>query len=505
MNLTSIREKIKNLSDYSPDLAQFNNQVDNLINDAYYYVWTYKRWLFTTKEILFDLHPDMLPTRDNENTIGGVPNTANVAKGSREVSFLASMDRLLGTIWEGQVIEIQGLEYGISKVLNDSTLYLDQPFLGTTASADSTWVIKKRWYDLPQDTIELLSMAHRDQPAGVGSGLPPYGKMIGLMPRADETMNLRVDYKASYAEAYVLSPFEAIPSGEKLSWQVADTADTTAFPVGTYLEVCWAFEKDGKIGPLSQPEIISFTAQEQGATHNTATIKFLSWDDQSVVSDSYQTKDTMPSQYEGYRKQIFWNANFNRTTGERIGLPCWKTFNIGGTTRNSTTYLDPVIAADTSATITISYINQIDSGNERYIEYDGQHVRVRPYPRPDGYDLLVKPQAATVDFSKVPLTLVRKATMRYYKKPTLLTLPTDTPEMPNEFHQLIVYRVMEDIYFKLGSTTNAQVYTQKIEKEMKNLQKRYCDIIDFAAVRSSFGIGTKNGFLYDYSSVRKLN
>jgi len=38
-NLQAIKEKIKNISDYSPQLAAYNDQLDELINDAYYSIW----------------------------------------------------------------------------------------------------------------------------------------------------------------------------------------------------------------------------------------------------------------------------------------------------------------------------------------------------------------------------------------------------------------------------------------------------------------------------------
>jgi len=49
-NLTAIKEKIKNISDYSPQLAAYNDQLDDLINDAYYSIWTMRRWVYGFKE-----------------------------------------------------------------------------------------------------------------------------------------------------------------------------------------------------------------------------------------------------------------------------------------------------------------------------------------------------------------------------------------------------------------------------------------------------------------------
>jgi hypothetical protein len=43
--------------------------------------------------------------------------------------------------------------------------------------------------------------------------------------------------------------------------------------------------------------------------------------------------------------------------------------------------------------VTINFLNQIDNGNKRYIEYDGQHMQIRPYPRVDAWDSRILSQA----------------------------------------------------------------------------------------------------------------
>ena len=69
MNLTALREKIKNITDYSPDLQQFNDQLDEIVNDSLYAIWTMKRWTFATKTLNYRLFPDILPDRDNQNVV----------------------------------------------------------------------------------------------------------------------------------------------------------------------------------------------------------------------------------------------------------------------------------------------------------------------------------------------------------------------------------------------------------------------------------------------------
>jgi hypothetical protein len=504
-NLTAIKEKIKNISDYSPQLAAYNDQLDDLINDAYYTIWTMRRWTFGFKEYYFRFHPDMLPKRENP---GGADINASVTKGSRQVTFSGLMDRLVPDLWEGQPIQIQNYEYIISKVVSSNQILLDRQFLGDTNIDDDSWRIKHRFYSLPEDCIELLSLGHRDVPnSSGGTGrFPPYGKIIGLMPRRDEELDLRMDYTATYAEAYIWSEAKNIPSGEKISLEFGSKVDNTGFVDGTYLEVCWAFVKDHLVGPLSKPETIYFKNTEQAPPSYSLSVKFVSWDDQTIVADSFQTKDVMPTQWEGYRKVIFWNANFNRATGERLGLPVWKTFNQGGTTRNTTQYLSPVVVEDTLSTVTVNFLNQIDNGNKRYIEYDGQHLQIRPYPRVDAWDSRILDQAATADYSKVNLQYLREGVARYYYKPQALGLQTDSPELPNEFHQLISYKVLETLYDKLGNMNNASLYRSRFEKEVKGLERRYVNHIDSMMVRGQFVLGGWDSRMrYDVNSLRKLS
>ena len=506
MNLTALREKIKNTLDYSPDLQGFNDQVDNLINDAYFYIWTLKRWTFSQKLAQFKFLPDILPERD---TTTGTPINASVTKGSRRVTFSAVMDRLNPDDWEGAIFDLDNYEYIISKVVAGDEILLDQVFIGTSDIDSTDWVIKKRYYALPQNTLELLSLSHRDNPSNVGSGaLPPYGKLRAILPRRDEELNLRTDYKAAYAEAFVWSPPQFILPGETLDLEFTPLEfSNEGFLNNTSLEVCWAFIKDGQIGALSEPKTIKFT-QAQPAPSYSLTVKFLSWDDQEIIADTWQTKDTQPTQWEGYKKIVFWNENFNRSTGERLGLPAWKTFNNPGmsATRNTPNYLRPILVQDTLSTVTISKFTCIDNGNSRYIEIDGQHLKIRPYPRVDAWDVAVTRQLADEDYSKVDQDFLRIGEMRYVYKPPLLAEQTDTPQLPYEFHQLIVYKALEEIYLKLGNASMSDTYRRRMEKDIKQLEKRYCDHIDSSIVRGRFNIGGGDGFApYDAQSLRRLS
>jgi hypothetical protein len=92
-----------------------------LINDAYFYIWTLKRWTFSQKLAQFKFLPDILPERD---TTTGTPINASVTKGSRRVTFSAVMDRLNPDDWEGAIFDLDNYEYIISKVVAGTKFFL---------------------------------------------------------------------------------------------------------------------------------------------------------------------------------------------------------------------------------------------------------------------------------------------------------------------------------------------------------------------------------------------
>ena len=173
--------------------------------------------------------------------------------------------------------------------------------------------------------------------------------------------------------------------------------------------------------------------------------------------------------------------------------------------RNNQFWLDTIKAQDTDSSVNIIRFDQIDPGNATYIEYDGQYQRIRPYPRVDGWGIDVPSVAEVLGTNpKMSHDLLRFGVQRYFYKPQILCKATDTPEMPYEFHQLIVYRALEQIYLKLGQANMSEIYRRRIDDAMKDLQKRYVDKIDMNVRRGQFGL--RHGrWLFDTNSLSTLN
>lgn len=517
MDLKQIREQVKNITDYSPELQAYANQLDELINQSYYKVWTSKRWSFAQKLSWLEAYPDI--NSDRETGGVGAPITATYNDGQRLVSFSASVNTLANKkhIYEGNIIQLQGREYTILQILSDTQLTTSEPIRLTdgvaSIAADTDWIVKARFYTLPEDCIEILNLQHRDVPMGSGGKgtiLPPYGKTVALLPRVEESLGLREDYTNTYAECYVPVPPHLIPPGEKLKVEFfeAETPATGSIPEATYFELCWSFmSPDGQVGPLSQSSIVVSPTNEQQVQTYSATVSFLTWDDKAMQSKntSYTTGPGGSRPLESLRKVLWYNQNFNPATGERLGLPKWRQVVVGTAQTapfiNTNIQDNPIIAADTDASVVIQNISSFDPGTKIYREWDGQHLRIRPYPRIDAFDQEYL-QAVT------PLTtpprlrdFFRRLELRYYYKPLPLVAQTDTPELPYEMHQVVVYNVLEDIYNKAGNLQLGRLYADKAEKMIKLLEKRYVDHTDITVVKGQFGT-YRYGPIFDQNSLR---
>jgi len=511
MNLTELRNKAKAITDYSPELAVYDEQIDGFINDAYNALWTERKWTFCNKLTYIDIYPDVVPLQPNGLTMGALC-TFN----SRRIQFSGSVFAFdLPYVWEGQVFEIQGRDYAILKVVSLTEIQLTDPFMGTSSISDLTWKCKHRFYNIPDDAVELLYIGHRDTPiVGTQTG---FGKSSGLLSRTEESLNLREDFTAFYSECYINIAPVVIAPGEKLTAERYPTVDATTGDIvaGSKMELCWAFEGHGeKIGPLSTPLIFTQPPQPLVPLPNVVRITFKTFDDITVQSPTFTfAEDQLINQYEGQRKRLFFNQNFNRSTGVRLkGLPVWREITFGSTAvvpgmPGANTNTDPIRVQDEAGIYDLRFLDQMSPGNKRYDEWDGQHPRIRPYPRPIGSDVTYQHSTGggVPNFNSSKERQFRQWECRYYKKPCKLALQTDTPEMPHEFHQLIVYKLLEDLFNKHENTKQADVYNNKYIKEIKRLEKRYVEHTDVMLIKGQFGLAYNSWAPYALDSLRKTN
>ena len=518
MDLKQIRQQVFNISDYSPEIQSYGNQIDELINLAYYKLWTMKRWNFAQKLSFLEAYPDITSGRELGDS-ALPPILASYTDGQRLVTFNQNVFTMFNRrdIYEGNIIQLGAREYTILQILSTTQLTTSEPIriLDGVASItdDKSWTIKARFYTLPEDCIEVLNLQHRDIPVGSGGQgtiLPPYGKTIALLPRMEEAMGLREDYTQTYAEAYVPVPPTIVPPGEKFDVEFVpnEASPVGGLASGYYFELCWSLISPAKqTGPLSESKIVVVptNAQNPGLLYSML-VKFLTFDDKAYQSlnTAYNTGPGTARPLESLRKVIWYNSNFDPATGTRLGLPKWRQVVFGVQTVAPPNLADrdlPLLTADTSSVATIRNLSSFIPGTRIYREYDGQHLRIRPYPRIDAFDFEYLEQTTNATTPPRLRDFFRRLELRYYYKPMPLCASTDTPELPFEFHQTIVYIVLEDIYNKSGNLQLGQLYANKAEKSLKQLLTRYVDHQDIMVMRGQFGV-TRGGPIYDQNSLR---
>jgi hypothetical protein len=496
MNLQELRNKIKNITDYNPEVQTYLDDLDRLINDSYCNIYTAKRWNFAQETKYIDIFPDVLST---------ALLTAAVVDGSRRVTFSADVQAFKDypAEWEGQIFQHDDRDYHIDQVISFTEIRLREPFRGTTEATDTNWKIAHRHYNLPADLIEILNLQHADAPVS-GTAHPIHGKKASLARRRAEELNLKIDKTSSYSEAYVMETPVDIPAGEKFGAPVITPwAENHGIAFNTYWEFAWAFMWDGVVGPLSEPQVV-YTGLGEAGTYPIIGLILQQWDDQLAHSRAYDPADIYRSPLEGYKKILVYNSNFDHNTGERRGLPCWRYVRTATSPVADRDEWQHYTIPDTSYSGIITDIEQMRAGQERYIEIDGQHQRFRPYPRPQGSDKTYDAHGASGAIPDLWELKFRQWILRYLCKPKLLCTSTDSPEMPYEFHQLIIYSVLFEVFTKGNNSSMAAMYDKKIEDAVKVLERRYIDRTDTFWQRGQFGI-SHNGVWMDADSFRKLN
>lgn len=492
-NLKSIREKIQSIADYKATNQGHLDDIDLLINDAYEYTWLCRSWSFAQKLIYFNTYPDLDATITAKN--------ASVTDFSRKVVFSGSIKSLLDYTYAGNIFECQGREYVILKVVSDNEIRLVEPFRGTTFVDDISWKLKVRYYELPEDLVQVCSISHRDVP--IVGGRRQY--LNAVLGKREEELQLAEDRTATYADFYIHIPPTNIPSGEKLLELPASAQGATGTLVaGTYYEFAWCFRANGNLyGPLSEPLTVQSKILQIGVDKPVINLRTITHDNQIVVSPAYNnTYDRYPNVWEGLKKVLWTNVNIDHTTGKRLGLPKWVSVTSNGALQNQYDN-NPKVLDDEQSDWSIAFVEQLSAGNKKYIEIDGHHHVIRPYPRINSYDVKY-PWASYNDGAiTAPEEYFKQLEMRYLYKPQDLCQITDSPEMPYELHDLIVYKALEDYFTKKGNANLAQMYRNRFELDLVAAEKKYVERLDVNHQRSLLFGGSRGRSIFASTDIKR--
>jgi hypothetical protein len=282
-----------------------------------------------------------------------------------------------------------------------------------------------------------------------------------------------------------------VPSGEKLLELPTTVPIAGTLTTGTWFEFAWCFRTNGNLyGPLSEPLTVQAKAVEGAGNKAVMNLRTITHDNQIVITPAYSNVvDKQPNVWEGLKKILWTNVNFDHTTGKRLGLPKWVMVTSNGQIVNHNDH-NPKVLDDEESDWSIAFIAQLSAGNKKYIEIDGHHHIVRPYPRINSYDALYPWALYDAEATTAPEEYFKQLEVRYLYKAQDLCQITDSPEMPYDLHDLIVYKALEDYFIKKGNANLAQMYRQRFENDIIAAEKKYVERLDVNHQRALlFGAG----------------
>lgn len=193
MKLSEIRSYIGNILDYQPNITTYKNQLDAIINEQYFRLFSEKPFTFAQKEAVITARQD-----DTLSAIG-------VSNGAHTLTDTTTANQFSSHMG-GQVVSIDGTEYVIAWVATPNLAYLTSKYEGTGATLSVT--VKYRYLDMPQDCVEIMQVMKRNMT------LTPQepGRMVPLTRYEDEFWNLPLDevnipnYWVAYDDYSIIPP-----------------------------------------------------------------------------------------------------------------------------------------------------------------------------------------------------------------------------------------------------------------------------------------------------------
>ncbi len=172
MKLSEIREYIGNILDYQPSITSYQNQLNDIINENYFKLFSEKPFTFAQKQVLVDATKDLSLT-----TVTVIQNSAKIETGGTgQFPTDGSMD--------GQVIDILDVEYTVAWVASATVAYLTSAYVAAGGTPDAT--VKFRYLDMPQDCVEIMQVLKRSMQMTPAEP----GRMVPVTRYEDEYWNL---------------------------------------------------------------------------------------------------------------------------------------------------------------------------------------------------------------------------------------------------------------------------------------------------------------------------
>jgi hypothetical protein len=431
MNVSEIRQRIFDQMDYSPDLQVYKDSVVRRMNDHYQRICDAAHWLFLQKESTIQVRKKVSNDGGSvsaTNTLFFQVNSSNLREilaATTGTYYSGSPPAASSTLvftkeMEGQtLIDEDGNEYRIVAVKSSTIMYIDSSWQKSTAADITDFTIRFDRYALPEDCIEVLGFVDRTEDRG---------RLTFVDRRREENAYLDRD---SSGDVVTIVEDESIIDQSPINTPTAadnSTSGGTLVSAHKY-EYRYTILREGRESPPSMP--IEHTLGSGVTKVDLANIDDTQW---FSGSNSYAS---------GIIKLIYRRDITNEGRWLLItALP-------SGTTTYTDTTLNPTGSFTYLQSVGYKFSNQRDI--KKWLDPGPiQYIRMWHTPDQD-----------------------QKIHIRYHWRPATLQADTDAPVWPRQYHHLLVYLTLEDMFMQMQATEQAQVFRGRGEHMIQAMRRRY--------------------------------
>ncbi len=433
MNVSEIRQRIFDQMDYFPDLQQYRDSVVRRLNDRYQELCDSAHWLFLQKEREITLRKAI----EGSSTGPGIQVTS--ATNARKVTAVGFTPNLQ---MESQTLTntTTSKEFTIIRVEEDTSsnpstfhFFIDDDWDGTAdGSTVFNWKITYQRFALPRDCIEVLSFTDRDADRG---------KLLYVNRRREEFAYLDAD---NTGDSSAVVEDEHITDDPPLNTPTFITVNSGAFTANNLLgsttyEYKYTIYREGRESPPSLPVSVTTGAVANPTGPNQPIISLGNLDNTGF----FATASSLTRTDSGMAKLIYRRDVTNDG----------KWMLVGSADSNSLVFTDQELHPKKAFSYQINPDFRFsNSTNVLRFEDSGPVQYVRFWYTPD---------------------TDKNIHIRYHYRPKDLIADNDAPVIPRQYHVVLVYMTLQDMFLQMQDTTQSQLYERRAALLLAQLRRRY--------------------------------
>ena len=452
MNVAEIRQRIFDQMDFSPNIQQYKDSVVRRMNDHYQRISDSAPWLFLQTETDMQIRANISGTGEVVSASNTVffqvngSNTRQLLTPSTSIHYSGSAPVATSTLdftleMEGQtLVDEDSKEFRIVRIKPHAAnpalqeMFIEPIFVANQLNLADGWdkstnaditdfTIRFDRYPLPADCIEVLGVVDRDDDRG---------RLLQIDRKREEFAYLDRD---NQGEPFVLIEDDSIIDEPPLNAPTA-TAGIAGTPgnvlkSSTEYEYKYTIYSEGRESPCS--EVVSVTT---GSTTPSVAL--------SALDNTGWFAANPPSYLDSGRIKIIYRRD-KTNNGQWLM--------VGTVASTTTTFTDNELVPSSSFEYLNSTVYKFNTNSEvRRFNDPGPRQYVRVW------------YSAGSD---------RKLSIRYHKRPRDLVSDTDTPIWPRQYHHLLIYATLEDMFLQMQETTQAGIFRARAEALLVQMRRRY--------------------------------